>query len=200
MAELGTVQPDRRDLREPGLRLLERGEGGRLVEMAEEAEDQLRRDAVPRLGVGHAGQQPVHHHVEGYAAIGMGLRVEEDLGMDDVVSRDAVEIGGREILEILLGPQDVRALIIDIEKVLQVRETVGRAHRLDAVERDRHPVALGQREHQLGLEAALDMHVQFGLGQARDEGVEIGHVTEASPSGPEGKGRLPCPVIPIALA
>ena len=100
MAELGGIEPDRLDPVEPGLRLLQRRERGLLVEMAQEAEDQLRGDAVPRLGLVHAGEQAAHHRVERDAAVGVGLRIEEDLGMDDVVGRRAVEIGEGEVAEI----------------------------------------------------------------------------------------------------
>ncbi len=58
----------------------------------------------------------------GDAAIGVRLRIEEDLGVDDVVGRRPVEIGGGEVAEIPLGPKHVGAAIIDVEEVLQVRE------------------------------------------------------------------------------
>ena len=45
--------------------------------------------------------RPAHHRVEGDAAIGVGLRIEEDLGMDDIVRRGPVEIGDGEVAEIL---------------------------------------------------------------------------------------------------
>ena len=47
MAELGGIEPDRLDPVEPGLGLAQGGEGVLLVEMAQEAEDQLRGQAVP---------------------------------------------------------------------------------------------------------------------------------------------------------
>ena len=123
--------------------------------------------------------KPVDHRAEADAARGVRLGIEEDFGVDDIVRRRPVEIGGRQVAEIRLGPEHVGAAIIDVEKVLQVREIIGGAHLLDARERDFDAVALRQREHQFGLEAALDMHVQFGLGQAGDEGVEVGHAGKA---------------------
>ena len=109
------------------------------------------------------------------------------------VRRGAIEIGGAEVAEIRLGAQHAGALVIDVEKVLQVGEAVGAPHLLDACERNVDAVALRQLEHQLGLEAALDMHVQLGLGQAGDEAVEIGHGPETirSPAGRKPSG-LPC--------
>jgi hypothetical protein len=135
---------------------------------------------VLRLGLRHAGEQATDATVNGDAARRMRLRIEEDLSMDDIVRGRALEIGAGQVAEILLGAEHVGALIVDIEEILQVREAVGGAHRLHAVERNRDPVPFRQREHQLGLEAALDMHVQFGLGQAGDEGVEIGHAADCN--------------------
>ena len=104
----------------------------------------------------------------------MGLRVEEYLGMAHIVGRRALEIGEGQILEVPARQEDVGPGVVDVEEVLQVGEVIGRAHRFDAVERNGHAVALRQFEHQLGFEAALDMEVQFRLGQAGDIGVK-GH-------------------------
>ena len=121
-------------------------------------------------------------------AIGVRLRIEEDLGMHHAVRRRAIEIGDREVAEIGLGLQHVRPGIIDVEEVLQVGEFVRRAHFLDRRERDRDVVALGQREHQFGLQAALDMQVKLRLGQAGDEGREIGRHA-AQHRAAEGRGQ-----------
>ncbi|MCY1185502.1 hypothetical protein D9M73_262860 [compost metagenome] len=94
--------------------------------------------------------------------------------MDDPVGGRTIEIGGGEIVEILLGAQHVRPGIINVEKVLQPREVIRGADLLNACERDRHPIALCEREHQFWLKTALDMQMEFGLGQAGDE-VGIGH-------------------------
>jgi hypothetical protein len=125
----------------------------------------------------HARRQPVDHRAERHAAVGVGLGVEEDLGMGPAVGLQPAEIGQGQVLEVGLGEQDARALVIDVQEVLQVGERVGGADLVHRLERQDHPVALGQLEHQLGLEAALDVHVQLGLGQAADEGFEgeIGH-------------------------
>ena len=88
---------------------------------------------------------------ERHAAVGVGLGIEEDLGVPDVVGGDALEIGEGQVLEVLAGQQHVRPGVVDVEEVLQVGEVIGRPNRLDAVERDGHPVPLGQLEHQLGL-------------------------------------------------
>lgn len=130
---------------------------------------------MPGLGFGHARQQAGDHRVERNAARGVGLRVEHDLGMDHAIGCRAIEISRGKVVEVALGAQYFRTLIIDIEKVLQPREAVGGANLIDARERDRDLIALGQCEHQLRLEAALDMKMELSLGQASDEAVEIGH-------------------------
>ncbi|CAB5370593.1 unnamed protein product [Rhizophagus irregularis] len=174
VTKLGRIQSDRRDPVEPGLGGLQRGKGIGFVEMAQEAQDQQHGHAVLRLRLGNGGEQPGDDRVEGNAACGVRLRIEHDFGVDDAIGGGAIEIGGGEIMEILRRPQHVRPGIINVEKVLQPREVIRRADILDARERDRDLVALGQREHQFGLKTALDMQMEFGLGQARDE-VGIGH-------------------------
>jgi hypothetical protein len=51
---------------------------------------------------------------------GVSLRIEEHLDVADIVGARALQIGPSKIVEILLGDQDRHALIIDVEKVLQV--------------------------------------------------------------------------------
>jgi hypothetical protein len=127
----------------------------------------------------------------------MGLRVEEDFGMGDAVSRRAIEIGDCQVPEILGGNEDIGALIIDVEKVLQAREAVGGPDLLDRPEGDVDPVPPGKREHQLGLEAALDVDVQLGFRQSADEAV-YGHcVSKSGPRAPQpsrvpSQGRRAC--------
>ena len=119
----------------------------------------------------HAGEQSVGHHLERDAPGGVGLGVEEDLGVDHAVGRRAIEIGARQIAEILFGDEHRRALVVDVQEVLQARKRIGGAQGRDIVEGNGQPVSPGQREHHLRLEAALDMHMQLGLRQPGDERV-----------------------------
>ena len=58
------------------------------------------------------------------------------------------------------------ARVVDVEERLQVGEHVGaRCTASDVGVRQRDAVAPGELEHQLGLERALDVEVQLGLGQ-----------------------------------
>jgi len=103
--------------------------GVRLVEVAQKAHDQARLDAefLPRIGDGAA--KTLDHGGEGDAAGCVALRVKEHLDVADVVGVGAGEISGGEIVEILLRDQHGHALIIDVEKILQVAETIRLAHR-----------------------------------------------------------------------
>src|SRR3546814_3681463 len=65
--------------------------------------------------------------------------------------------------------EDAHSLIIDVEKILEVREGIGGAHLLHRSEGDGDLVALRELEHQFGFERPFDMEVQLGFGQRRDE-------------------------------
>ena len=78
-------------------------------------------------------------------------------------------------MEILLVAQHVHALVVDVEEGLQVFEFVGGAHLFHRVEGEIDSVASGDLEHQIGLEAAFDMHMQFGFRQGANEIVRWSH-------------------------
>jgi hypothetical protein len=63
-------------------------------------------------------------------------------------------------------------LVVQVQEILQACEALaGRAGGGGIWVRQRDAVALGQREHELRLQRALYMQVQFSLGQAGDEGL-----------------------------
>src|SRR3546814_2310461 len=92
------------------------------------------------------------------------------ISMCRTLSAFTLAIGGGQVGEILFGMEDAHSLIIDVEKILEVREGIGGAHLLHRSEGDGDMVTLRELEHQFGFERTFDMKVQFGLGQARDEG------------------------------
>ena len=143
--------------------------------MAEEAHDQLRRDAETQLGLAHPRKQALDRNREGQAAIGMRFGIEEDFRMHAGIGMQPREIGQGQLAEIILRLQHIRALIVDVEKILQVREGVGRPHLIDRPERDVDPVPPAQREHQFRLKRAFDVKVKFRLGNAANEGFGYGH-------------------------
>ena len=104
--------------------------GVRLVEMAQEAHDQARPHAELALRIGDGAIKPVDHGGEGNAASSVALRIEEHFHVPDIVGMRPLQVGEGQVVEILLGDQDRHALIIDVEKILQVAEPVSLAHRV----------------------------------------------------------------------
>jgi hypothetical protein len=101
----------------------------------------------------------------------VALRVEEHLDVADVVGVRALEIGPGKVVEIPLRDQHGHALIVNVEKVLQVAEPIRLPHRLDRRIWQADAVAARQREHKLRLEAAFDVNMQLAFGKLRDEDV-----------------------------
>jgi hypothetical protein len=95
--------------------------------VAQEAHDQAGADR----GVLAGAPDAVDDGLEGDAARGMGLRVEEDLGMAHIVGGGARQVGGGHVVEILLGQQHAGAGVINIEEGLQIGESVRLAQRFD---------------------------------------------------------------------
>ena len=75
-------------------------------------------------------------------------------------------------MEVPPGPEHARALVVDVEKTLQIGEFVGGADVRDVFQAQLQLVSPGEREHQLGLERALDMKVELRLGQRGAERVQ----------------------------
>src|SRR5262249_13853636 len=106
----------------------------------------------------------------------------EDLDLPDVLLAAAREVGAGEVGEVLDRVQHRRALIVEIEEILQLREAVSLAQRLDGVIGELDPVAPGKRQHHLRLQRAFDVEVQLAFRQLRDEAAGIGHRSAAAPS------------------
>ncbi|MCY1518135.1 hypothetical protein D9M68_528430 [compost metagenome] len=113
--------------------------------------------------------QTVDHRLHRHAARRVRLRVEEHLGVHHLVGRGALQVGPGHVVEVLLLEQHARAGVVDVEKALQVGEGVGAAQLFHAGIRDRDTVSLREREDQLGLERAFDVHVQLGLGHGAQQ-------------------------------
>ncbi len=79
VARLGRVEPDADDRVAVLQRGLERRHRRVLAQVAQEADDQPRRDAERVPTVRQGARDPVHHRRERDAALGVGLGVEEDL-------------------------------------------------------------------------------------------------------------------------
>ena len=142
--------------------------------MAQEAEDQLRRDAVARERIRHRVAEAADHDVEGDAARGVGLRIEEQLRVDDVVGVRAREVRHREGVEVAAVAQDGAAGVVEVEERLEVAEGVRGADRLHRRVGQGEAMLRREGEHQLGLERALDVQVELDLRQAADQALASG--------------------------
>lgn len=136
-----------------------------LGQVTQEAEDQTVADAQLFLAVEQRLLDAAQHYLEGNATVSVGLRVEERFDMDDVLRLAALQVGPGQVVEILLGAQHVGTGVIQVEKLLQVIEGIGRTQGLDIGPGQGDLVAFGQGEQQLGLQRAFQVQVQFGLGQ-----------------------------------
>ncbi|KWV86725.1 hypothetical protein PFLmoz3_03809 [Pseudomonas fluorescens] len=135
------------------------------AQVAQEAEDQTAGDAQLLLAVFKRSGDAVEHHFERHATIGVGLRVEEGFGVNHVLGFAAQQVSPGQVVEVLGRAQHIGALVIQVEKLLQVVEGVGFAQGFDVVPWQRNLVALGQGEQQLRLQRAFQVQVQFSLGQ-----------------------------------
>src|SRR3546814_18752183 len=95
MTDCGRSEPDAGDAVEPWQRFVERRFGLFFAQMAEEAEDELRRDAVAFARVVERAGDARDDGAEADAARGVTLRVEEDFGVADIVGAGAVAQIGR---------------------------------------------------------------------------------------------------------
>ena len=157
---------------------------------------------MPLRGVAHRRQHTIHDNVDRHAALGEALRADEDLGTHHRIGMCAAEIGAGDLVEIALLLQDATALVIEIEERLQITEAVCGTQCLRAVPARSQSVADGDRQQMFGLDAAFQVHMQFGLRQAVDEGVQDRHSDRqfarlrdrrlsGAGGGPEANGEWP---------
>ena len=154
---------------DPGLGLAKRGEAVVLGQMPQDAQDEQRGDAELHPPVVERGHNAVGRGREGDAASGVSLRVVEHLDVNRTVGGGTLQVGHGEIVEVLLDPQHVHALVVDVEEVLQLGEVVGGPNLLDRAKRNLHIVPGRQTHQHFRLQRALQVHVELGLGQAPDK-------------------------------
>ncbi len=71
------------------------------AQVTQEAEDQAAADSQLLLAILECGGDAVEYHLEGNAPVGVGLRVEERLGVDNVLFLAAQQVGPGQVVEIL---------------------------------------------------------------------------------------------------
>ena len=86
--------------------------------MAQKAQNQRCRHAVPLRSFFAGAVESVHHGFYVYAVSGVGLGIEKDFGVQHVIGLGAGEIGIGHLEEILLGFQDAGSGVVNVEKTL----------------------------------------------------------------------------------
>ncbi len=157
----------------PGL--LERVERRSLAEVAQEAQDQARRDAELGDAVIEGPADPRATGLEGDAALGVRLGVEEDLGMAHALAGRLGQVGHGEVVEVLPGAEHGAVGVVDVQEGPEVVEDVGATERGHVGVGQVHLVAGRQLERQLRLESPFDVHVELGLGEPPNEGIPVRH-------------------------
>ncbi len=94
----------------------------------------------------------------------MGLGVEEDLRMPDLLLPGPGQVRPREFVEITIGDQHLETFVIEVEEVLEVAEPVGGPEFGFRAIADPHAIARGHLQQHFGFERPLDMQVKLGLG------------------------------------
>ena len=56
------------------------------------------------------------HGFEGHAAVGVGLRIEEDLRVADALAGRPREIGPGQVVEVLFLDQNLASRVVDVEE------------------------------------------------------------------------------------
>src|SRR2546423_11548746 len=109
------------------------------------------------------------HGFEWHAPIGVGLWIEEDLGMAHALRDGPLQIRPGQVVEILLFEEHSAASVIDVQERLQVAEHVRPSNIFNRRVRQSDVISPCQLEHQLGLERPLDMQMQLRLRESSGE-------------------------------
>ena len=191
MAQLRRVEADAGELVSVHQRLLKSRHGLICAQVTQKAENELggNTQLVRRLLL--AARDAVDHSGKRHTAVGMGLGIEEDLGMAHVVVSGPSEISQGQLIEVLLVPQHLHALVVQVEELLQIGKAVGRAQFVDGAVRDPDGVTSRQLEHHLRLQRAFDVKMQFRLRQA---GYEVVRHARASQFRVNGRHYRRAPV------
>src|ERR1700730_201540 len=170
ISQLGAAHAKPDDAVTPRLDRLDHGERAAFVELALDAYDQSSGDSVTCARVIDRRENVFDNDGDWNPALGMCLRADKHLRMTHVISGCPREIGSGHFIEIDTLLKNREAEIEEIEERLQTVEPVGAPKCLGVAVRQTDAIARRQLDEQLGFQRALEMHMQFGLGQICDEG------------------------------
>jgi hypothetical protein len=109
------------------------------------------------------------HGLKGHSSLGMGLRIEHDLRMPNVLFCTLLEIGKGQVVKIGFVQEHRSPLVIDVQEILQAIELVGLSELFHAGIRDFNSIPFGDLEHELGLESSFYVQVKLCLRKIVDE-------------------------------
>lgn len=107
------------------------------------------------------------------ASIGVGLGIEEDFHVSNILLCCTLKIGPGQIKEILLGKKRAGSFIIDIQERLEIMKAICLAKLLDRLKSKSQVIAPGHLMQQFRLQCALNMHVQLCFRKITNELVQI---------------------------
>ena len=106
----------------------------------------------------------VYNRIKRDTALGVSLRVEKNFGVNHVVLLTTQQIGPGEIEKILFLYQYIGALVVNVQKRLQVREFISFANFGLGLERNANLITLRQLEQEIGFECSFNMKMELYLG------------------------------------
>lgn len=134
------------------------------------------------------------------APIGVGLGIEEDFHVANILLRGTLKIGPGQIKEILLGEKRAGSFIIDIQERLEIVKAIRLAKLLDRLNSKGQVIAPGHLAQQFRLQCALNMHMQLCFWKIANELDQIVRGYHLFFSSPDERAqlrayttRLPCP-------
>lgn len=99
----------------------------------------------------------------------MSLRIEEDLGMTDIVLCRMMEIFHGQIIEIVFRLQYVHGRIIDSQEGCQIIVLIRSAYFFNRSLADIHMILLSQLQFQFRFQRTFDVQMQLCFRHAHDK-------------------------------
>ncbi len=127
------------------------------------------RDSKFTPTCGERLRDPVDDRGEGHAARCVRLRIEENLYMYDSLFVGFAQVRPGERVKIFFVAQHCRARVIHIEKGLQIGKLIGVLQRLHRGIPQFYCMLLGEVEHHLRFERALDVQMQLRFRKRANE-------------------------------